>query len=323
VQQYLHDTLGMFPKLTPWAGAGTLPYFLQETFELRELTLLDRPLLLAIDRRTEKPALANVRGQLEKMRAISGHSVVYVTGVLASYERRHLIEQKVPFIVPGNQLYLPDLGIDLREYFRGRGVAADSTLSPATQAVLIAALLRTPWQADWQPATVVTELGYTPMTLSRAVRELVAAGIATLHHEGKTRWLRMAQSAADTWERAKPLLRTPVKRRVWAHPTPAVKPQRLRLAGLSALSRFSMLADPEWSTYAVSPAQWNAAKQTGVETLRVQLPGTCEWQLWHYSPALVPHSETVDPLSLTLSLQDEADDRVQLALDALKGTFPW
>jgi hypothetical protein len=31
---------------------------------------------------------------------------------LASYERKRLIEQNVPFIVPGNQLYLPDLGID-------------------------------------------------------------------------------------------------------------------------------------------------------------------------------------------------------------------
>ncbi len=30
------------------------------------------------------------------------------------------IAQKVPFIVPGNQLYLPDLGLDLREYFRQR-----------------------------------------------------------------------------------------------------------------------------------------------------------------------------------------------------------
>jgi hypothetical protein len=33
-----------------------------------------------------------------------------------------LIEQKVSFIVPGNQLYLPDLGLDLREYFRQRAV---------------------------------------------------------------------------------------------------------------------------------------------------------------------------------------------------------
>jgi len=37
----------------------------------------------------------------------------------------------------------------------------------------------------------------------------------------------------------------------------------------------------------------------------------------------VSNSETVDPLSLTLSLQDEADERVQKALSELRGKFPW
>ena len=45
--------------------------------------------------------------------------------------------------------------------------------------------------------------------------------------------------------------------------------------------------------------------------------------MWSYRPALVPQGTTVDPLSLTLSLQDSADDRVQLALDELKEQFPW
>ena len=323
MQRYLQDALGITPKVRPWAGRAKLPYFLQDAFELHELELLGRPILLAIDRQANKPALANVRAQLDKLRALAGHPVVYVTGALASYERKRLIEQKVPFIVPGNQLYLPDLGIDLREYFRQRPQVLDTALSPATQAMLITALLRKPWQADWQPAAIVTALGYTPMTLSRAVKELTAAGIATLHSEGRARWLRMAISPTETWEHAKPLLRNPVKRRVWAHPIPKLKPPHVRLAGLSALAHISMLAEPQWPIYAVGPAQWKAAMQAGVETLPEQLPGTCEWQLWHYSPALVPDSVTVDPLSLTLSLQDEADERVQLALGELKEHFPW
>jgi DNA-binding MarR family transcriptional regulator len=323
VQRYLQDALGINPKVRPWAGGTKLPYFLQDAFEIRELKLLDRPILLAIDRQANKPALANVRGQLDKLRALTGHPVVYVTGALASYERKRLIKQKVPFIVPGNQLYLPDLGIDLREYFRQRPQVLDTALSPATQAMLITALLRKPWQADWQPAEIVTELGYTPMTLSRAVKELTAAGIATRHNEGRARWLRMERSAADTWEHAKPLLRNPVKRRVWAHPIPRLKPPHVRLGGLSALARYSMLAEPHWPIYALSPAQWKAATQAGMEMLPEYLPGAYEWQLWHYNPALIPDSETVDPLSLTLSLQDETDERVQLALVELKEHFPW
>jgi len=323
IRRYLHDVLGVLSPSQPWAGLGRLPYFLQEAYELRQFTLFDRPLLLAIDRQTTKPALADVRGQLDKIRAIAGYPVAYVTGALASYERRHLIKQKVPFIVPGNQLYLPDFGIDLREHFRGRSPAPHATLSPASQAVLIAAMLRAPWQVDWQPAPLVSQLGYTPMTGSRVVKELVAAGIATLQSAGKTRWLRMDHSAADTWQHARPLLRSPVRRRVWAPVAPDANPRSVRLAGLSALARQTMLGDPSWSTYAIGPSEWKALRQAGVETLRVHVPGTCEWQLWHYSPALAPNSETVDPLSLTLSLQDEADERVQLALDELRRTFPW
>lgn len=42
------------------------------------------------------------------------------------------------------------------------------------------------------------------------------------------------------------------------------------------------------------------------------------WQLWSYSLALVPGVGMVDPLSLTLSLQANADDRVRIALGELE-----
>jgi DNA-binding MarR family transcriptional regulator len=323
VQAYLHETLGIAPKVRPWAGACKLPYFLQEAYEFRELKLLDRQILLAIDKRSDRSGLANVRGQLDKLRQLAGMPVVYVTRTLASYERKRLIERKVPFLVPGNQLYLPDLGIDLREYFRRPTIAAQTALSPATQAMLIAVLLRRPWRAEWQPAEVVGELGYTAMTLSRAVKELTAAGLATLRTEGRVRWLHTERTAAQTWEHAKSMLRSPIKRRVWVLPPPKSRPRPLRLAGLSALARFSMLMEPQWPTYAVVQAEWKAATQVGFETLPEPMPSACEWELWHYSPALVRDSDTVDPLSLTLSLQGNQDERVQLALDELKGRFPW
>lgn len=323
VHAYLHETLGIAPKVRAWAGAGKLPYFLQEAFVVRELKLLDRQILLAIDQRADRPTLATIRGQIDKLRQLAEMPVVYVTRTLASYERKRLIEQKVPFLVPGNQLYLPDLGIDLREYFRKPTAAAQTALSPATQAMLIAVLLRRPWRAEWQPAEVVGELGYTAMTLSRAVKELTAAGLATLRIEGRARWLHTERTAAQTWERAKPMLRSPVKRRVWVLPPPKSRPRPLRLAGLSALARFSMLTEPQWPSYAVGQAEWKAATQGGFETLPEPLPGACEWEIWHYSPAIVRDSDTVDPLSLTLSLQGNQDERVQLALDELKGRFPW
>lgn len=325
VQRYIHEVLGVaVQEPRAWTRESELPYFLRDAFQFAEFDLMGHTVLLAIDRKNDKPLLGEIRVQLDKIRALAGQPVIYVTGALASYERRRLIEQKIPFVFPGNQLYLPDLGIDLREYFRQRSPTGDAALSPSAQAMLITALLRRPWHTEWQPSMVASELGYTPMTLSRVIKELAAAGIGTPHTVGRSRWLRMERPPQQTWELAKPLLRSPVKRSVWVnHREPSTVGQSQLLAGLSALANHSMLAAPQWPTYALSPAQWKVATQAGVEVLPEPVTGACEWQLWSYSPALLPGSPTVDPLSLTLSLQDNPDERIQLALDELKEQLPW
>lgn len=331
IQQYLHEILGVPPPdLRPWQRANELPYFLRDVFWLLELELVGHPVLLAIDRKAEKFVLGEVQPRLDKVRALAGQPVVYVTGALASYERRRLIEQRIPFLVPGNQLYLPDLGIDLREYFRQRSPVVETALSPAAQAMLITALLRQPWQAEWQPFDVAVALRYTPMTVSRVTRELVAAGIATphtvdrSHTVGRSRtWLRMERSPQQVWEHARPMLRSPVRQIIWVRPEPAIVAPPKRLAGLSALARASMLTEPQWPVYALSPAEWKVATDAGLREIPEPVFGAMEWQLWRYSPALLPDTVSVDPLSLILSLQDNADERVQLALDELKGQLPW
>ena len=324
VLRYLEEVLGVEASgLRPWAHSNELPYFLRDAFAFHELALLGQPILLATGRVEAKQSLKDVRIWLDKVKSLTGLPVVYVTDALASYDRRRLIAQKISFVVPGNQLYLPDLGLDLREYFRKRAPAADTALSPSAQAMLITALLRQPWQADWQPSAVAVALGYTPMTLSRAVKELTAAGVATAYTVGRVRWLRMELPPAQIWERAKPALRTPVKRTVWVAGRGHDADRPRRVAGLSALALGSMLAEPRSPVYAVTAAEWKAATNAGVRALPEPEAGAEEWQLWRYSPALIPDVTTVDPLSLMLSLEDNADDRVQLALDELKAQLPW
>ena len=108
VRDYLYDVLGIAtPALKPWGRVSELPYFLQDAFQFSELELLGQPIVLAIARAERKPSLSEVRTWLDKVRVLADRPAVYVTDALASYERRRLIEQKIPFIVPGNQLYLP------------------------------------------------------------------------------------------------------------------------------------------------------------------------------------------------------------------------
>lgn len=65
------------------------------------------------------------------------------------------------------------------------------------------------------------------------------------------------------------------------------------------------------------------ASQQGAKTASEPEPGTHQLELWNYSPAFVPDTALVDPLSLILSLQSDADDRVQLALDGIEERLSW
>jgi hypothetical protein len=316
---YLSDVLGVDAQARPWEGSRKIPYALQDHFTVYELILFDQPLLLAIDRGKRTPSLA--ARQLDTLKKAAPFPVVYVTDGLASYERRGLINRKVPFIVPGNQLYLPDLGVDLREHFRSRPPGQIRSFSPATQALFITSLLRRTTQSRWQPAAIGAELGYTAMTVSRALKELTTAGVESLEHVGNARWLHPDRSLAQTWERALPFLRTPVRQTIWAHPWHLL--EEARLAGLSGLAHFSTLVEPEYPVHAVDAAQLREATAAGLKQTPEPQDEACQCQIWNYSPRLQRNSKVVDPLSLWLSFKSERDDRIQLALEELKKHFPW
>ncbi len=146
VQAYLHEALGTDARVRPWSETQSLPYFLQDAFDVYEFQLRDKAFLLATARRQRLPPLRTLRIQMDKLAQIADRPVVFATSTLASYERRRLVEQKIPFVVPGNQLYLADLGIDFREYFR-QPPEEVTGFTPATQALFIAALLRKEWQS--------------------------------------------------------------------------------------------------------------------------------------------------------------------------------
>ena len=312
IEHYLLDTLGLTVVLKPWAGKSALPYFLHDEYDFASISLLEAHfvLMLAHDKTASAVKVRKDKDALEKA---SGEVAVYVTPRLTSYERKRLVGQRVPFIVPGNQLYLPDLGIDLREYFRRQSETSDKEFSPATQALLMSALLN-PWQAEVHPSELTKGLGYTSMTLSRAVKELEQAGLASVVNIRRERWLRFEGNAQAVWTQALPFLRNPVKQTFWAMPHPSVL-QQARLAGESALAQATLLAEPEHPVYALSNHQWKHAQQLGMHVLPSPETGVCRWQLWRYDPNISPIAGVVDPLSLILSLRNEQDERVQQALN--------
>ena len=88
-----------------------------------------------------------------------------------------------------------------------------------------------------------------------------------------------------------------------------------------------MLADPPAPVWAVSATSWRQAQTRGAVPLPESAPGGMGWQVWTYGPRLLPkkrgHYDGVDALSLILSLREDPDERVQMALDELRESLPW
>jgi hypothetical protein len=140
-EHHLRETLGITVAPEKWENAGKLPFFLRDLYDFFQVSVLDTSCLLMIVRNEEEQTPANIRKQMLQVREKWDGEVIYLRSSISAYNRKRLIEQKVPFVVPGNQMYLPMLGIDLREHFRQIRTGVPIKFSPSTQALVLHVLL--------------------------------------------------------------------------------------------------------------------------------------------------------------------------------------
>jgi hypothetical protein len=293
---------------------------LRDRFHFFQLKLLDHPILLMVDSPEEAQSPAVIAKQLLQVRSRSTDEVVYVTQALSAINRRRLIEHKVAFIIPGNQLYLPLLGLDLREHLK-RLRDKQTILSPATQVLLLKVLLERDPQA-MTPKDSAIRLGYSPMTMTRAFDELESLKIGQFQMVGRQRQVRFPLGGKEIWQRALPHLTSPVRSR--CHIMDFDPGEKFLLAGLSALAELTDLVEPTHRVYALPQLEWqNIIESRPLTQLSHAEPGSVEIQIWKYPPKLLAKDHLVDPLSLVLSLRHEPDERITVALEQLQAEMSW
>lgn len=322
-QAYVQKLTGLAPVWQPWTG-GALPGYLEQRYEPRPVTLAGQVWLVAFLRQPDVPAPLQLCKQLEQLATRldpPGAGVCLVAEHLPPYLRKRLVELGQPFVVPGRQLFWPAIGSveTVQRPQRLRPEAAD-TLRPVAQQLLIALLL----QRLLPPVTITTAaeaLGCTPASVSQAVKALEASGLVRSQMEGRERTFSLAHAGELAWQRAQPLLRTPVRQRVRIHHADLPRGVDIR-AGESALAALTDLAEPAEPVYAVASRHW--PKRTDAPAA-IPTPdtGTCVVELWRYAPQATVEQGIVDPLSLHLSLRDVKDERVQLALRELMEQIAW
>lgn len=318
---YLEKVLG--PAIPPREMSGPklrgLPAFLAGGYRFREWQFLGQELVLA---ETDLPAADVSATELrEHARQLAVHldrPVVFVLVGVEPYQRNRLVQLGVSFIVPELQLFIPPFA-NLTERYQ-RQVKADK-LSAAAQATVLYQLLLHPNEGtllnQW-----ADRLGYSAMTMSKVRSELTEAGLCDREPGAKARGLRFNAKGRALWDKARPVLRSPVRRGVWARFEKL--PEGFLPAGIAALSRRTLLEEDARPTYACREAKWDyLLHESKVRVAEHEDEARARVELWRYDPGLLAKGGAVDPLSLYLSLADSADERVRLAATELLEQMAW
>lgn len=289
-----------------------LPHYLNQQYALRKLTVGKREFLgiMLKDTADFRPAAFEKHlRQIMANNAFDGFCLI--APELPGYTRRRLIERQIPFVVPGQQIYWPELGVAAQARKTARAPAKTEALTPAAQAVLIDALnggIKTPTT----PKELADKLGYAGMSMTRALDEIEGNGLGRITRKGRERLLDFPTDGRTLWQKALPYLRTPVRKTIRIKEDRLPPDHRMK-AGETALADLSMLVPPNEPVYALGRRDWKKLADR-VEQIPVEDTGTCRIELWRYAPELVAKSNRVDPFSLYLSLQHEEDERLEMAL---------
>lgn len=313
LERYLGELLHERIDVRPLNATGGLPSFIERTYTLYEARILGRQcVIIAKLEGTGTPA--DIAKHVALVRTAKHATVVYATTTISSHNRSRLIGQGVPFIVPGNQLYMPDLAIDLRERFRAPRRQQVEGLPPAAQAVLFHHILH-PDENVITPSLLAERLHYSAMSIGRAFDDLVAAGLAETVRHGKERRIHFMAEGRHLLEQATPLLRSAVRSLKFVRGNG--RGAQLKLAGETALSHLTDLASPRIETFAVLASDWKAISQTANLTEVDRDGADCIIETWSYDPVALSNTQTVDVLSLYAQFRDHRDERVAMAADQL------
>ena len=327
---YIESILGVAAQMTP--VPLRVPYTIRDSYKTYELSIpmgnsspLNMMLLVSRDD-VAYPGIVKLQKHIELVRNVTNQVVVYVCWSLSIPDRRSLIMHQVNFIQPSFQMFIPELALDLRESFRQRREQSElAALLPAAQAMLLSCLYAgIADEAYFTTNALLGDLGYSRVTLSKAVDQLTSLGVIT-PAKSDLPWKTYAfnGSPAEVFEKAKQHLRSPVKKRIGITRNSFPMMPGVFIAGETALAKYTMLAEPKQAVWGMTKYVFKNMLANHAFEMIEAVDAIEEWvEIWAY-PSLTEREYIADAASLFLSLEDNADERIQIALDELKEQVNW
>lgn len=307
-------------KLRDLAAEG-LPYFLTDRYHFWRGELQGRPAVFMASRGGPLDTADIAKHRELARRHLGVPLVVLVLDRIDARVRRRMIEHRIAFLAPDAQIYIPEALLDLREGAPAKVAPPLDQLSPTAQLVVLGAVLGR--IVDQQSLTDLAErFQVSVMSMSRALDELEAIGVAQADWAGRRRLLRFAVNGRELWNTIEPRLKSPVRKvRLVRGQIPL---DQAPLAGETALAHYTMLSPPRIERRAVLASHWmGMAQDLQLEPAWTDEADRIELETWSYDPRVLAEDGVVDRLSLYLSVRCEPDERVAQAATQLLEDFAW
>ncbi len=331
--RYIEETMGIQPTATPLAKSylDRLPMYIHETFKLYSINLFNTGIILAELKNEDKLSIQQTEKQVQQIKNLLNLKVVVVLENVQAYNRKRLIEKGINFIVPGKQLYMPDMLIDLRESFvHPKTKQKNETLLPSAQFLLIYHIIHRnqQWKLEEHPfKEIAQKLAYTPMAITNAIDNLKYHELIEVEGE-KEKFIRFRYDRHELWNIAhqQNLLVNPVIKTVYVDE----KPESLFLlqSNTSALPEYTDLNPSRQEYFAIEKTVFYGLQKSNALVNMNEYEGRYALEVWKYNPLtlvdeLPNDSAVVDPLSLYLSVKENRDERIEMALEQILKKFIW
>jgi len=314
--KYLNDTLCIETKVVSLEKSlfQQLPLFITASFTIQETSIYEKRICLLIAKNLENvPSPDQLSKQMVFVRQKVGFPVVYVFEKIVSYNIKRMIQKGINFIIPGKQLFIPALVMDLRTMPKTLQKDAER-FTPLAQFLILYHLQKKP--LDNFTAKQLTDKFIQPYrSISRSVNNLAELGLCRLTG-GKEKHLQFVAKGKSLWEQAQAFFQNPVELILFTENT--LDNKQACLSNINALSHFTMINDENKRYYAIGKTN---AKNITVETNKQD--GDNRIELWRYNPYPLSDDGFVDKLSLYLLLKDDTDERVQGELERMINQMQW
>ena len=327
IEKYIQEVLGIEVNLYPISKSQLkqLPLYISESYQLYSLKLFNKDILFAALKNKEGLRILQIEKHLQQIQKQLNQPVVLMLENIQAYNRKRLIEKRINFIVPGKQLYLPHLLIDLRESFN-RVEKKQKTLMPSAQFLVIYHLLNDDlkWKLEENSfKDIALKFGYSAMAISKAVDSLKKQELIDVLGE-REKFIQFKYSKKALWEKVMgdKLLVNPVLKTVFVDEKP--KCPSLLKSNESALPEYSNMNASSQHYFAMEKDVFYTLQKSNELVNLNEYEGKYAIEIWKYKPLKIgAASKVVDPLSLYLSMKHCVDERVEMALDQISKEYTW